>query len=359
MVASSKARMLSPREMQDFIRDNKDEIDEIKAPYKMHEGYRVIEVAKQKMAKGSVGEIAWYKDIILSALKGIGIKGGLSKRKKATPYERRMGTLALYAIGINMAAIDGDSQISLDGITTLEQRKHIEICNRLISGANSIRGDSIGEPSTTADKFYDLIDKTREDLSRQGLQPQPDDSYDPTDFRLGEKVDLQYRKVPILLSFEGAIKQYLRKEKIFGTDADKLVRAFKSVMESHDYKKNKPLLAGENSVAKRSVLFSLYQDESLRALFEEKEVADKEISGLVLMIPGSVKSSKLKSRSKFTVQKMLTAVHPDKTKFDPFTYDAAKIMQIIEELVLLITQSANIEIKTFLDRHGALTLASS
>ncbi|MBY0462674.1 MAG: hypothetical protein K2Q34_05800 [Alphaproteobacteria bacterium] len=350
--------MLSPREMQDFIRDNKDEIDEIKAPYKMHEGYRVIEVAKQKMVKGSVGEIARYKDIILSALKGIGIKGGLSKRKKATPYERRMGILALYAIGINIDEVSEDSQISLDGITTPEQRKHIEICNRLISGANSIRGDSIGEPSTEADKFYGLIDKTRVALSRQSF-PLPDDSYDSADFRLGEKADLQYRKVPILLSFEGATKQYLRKEKVFKTDADKLVMAFKVIMESHDYKKNKPLLAGDNLVAKRSVLFSLYQDESLRALFEEKEVADKEISGLVLMIPGSVKSSKLKSRSKFTVQKMLTAVHPDKTKFDPFTYDATKIMQIIEELVLLITQSANIEIKTFLDRHGALSLASS
>eukprot|EP01037_Dinobryon_pediforme_P014808 gene14808-14942_t len=101
----SHARFLSETEMQSFIEAHKKEITNALPGANAHKGYRVIAVAHEMMqanffdAPHKPKVAAYYSNVILSALKGIGV-GGLSSKNKASFKEKSCALMALYEDGI-------------------------------------------------------------------------------------------------------------------------------------------------------------------------------------------------------------------------------------------------------------------
>jgi predicted RND superfamily exporter protein len=77
LISSVQARLLSESEMTDFIDNNEENISHLQKQYGIHKGYSVIEVAKQEIIKRTTSKEyrEKCKDIIFSALNGIGLGG--------------------------------------------------------------------------------------------------------------------------------------------------------------------------------------------------------------------------------------------------------------------------------------------
>ena len=125
----SHARFLSETEMQSFIEAHKKEITNALPGANAHKGYRVIAVAHEMMqanffdAPHKPKVAAYYSNVILSALKGIGV-GGLSSKNKASFKEKSCALMALYVIGYSLK-----DRFAFDEMGTPQERAYFQKCN--------------------------------------------------------------------------------------------------------------------------------------------------------------------------------------------------------------------------------------
>jgi len=292
LIPSLQAYIYNERQMGVFIRENQAEIDSIRAKYKVHRGYAVLEVAKQKILS-DFESFGHYQNVILSALKGVGV-GGLSKTKKANPFERRIGYLALYTIGINTERVTDNFQISELNKPTDAQRRHVDVCNELIRQSNSMRTDFVrlgrNQIPPASRRFAELIDQTRVNLSKQNLQPKVNKIYKAEDFNKEGELDKKYRKLPIKLSLDETITILLKDKEIERVSLVNIIKDF-DLMEKVDfYILNKELIDKGVSVrnewgelprgpfltekdikkAKAAILAAMYGQEYLKSLLDIK-----------------------------------------------------------------------------------------
>lgn len=361
LIPSLHARILNEREMRIFIGDNRNEIDHIRTTYKVHKGYAVIEVAKQKILS-DFESFGYYKDVILSTLTGAGV-GGLSTTKKANPFERRIGYLALYAIGINAEAVTHHLQIPHLDMPTDAQRRHVDICNELIRQSNSIRSDSVrlglDETPAGSRRFAELIEQTRISLSKQNFQPKTNKVYKVEDFKKEGELDKKYRKLPIKLSFAQTADERLRDTTLCGQPAANIFKSFREVIESKAYKDLKKFLDGgvrrpmtvmdeekgeyitvgcvvtESDIKgmKAGILNAMYQNRVLQSLFEMK---------------GQYR--RLKSTVRAQTLRLMKKIHDDKLD-TLFKYDE-DLVRIGNELNEILAECKEVSIST--DWRGKL-----
>ncbi len=193
-ITSVHAGLLTESDMKKFMEDNKESIADLQAIHGIHKGYCVVRLAEQKMAEINISEQNFikYKNVILSALSGIGF-GGISKTKKASSKECYLASMALYTIGINCEKLTQDSMVPYtDGMLTTH-KQHVEACNDLIVLANKIRGNKVlneNHPSQEARIFANYINKLSEQCNNGFIQEY--ESYKANDFDIAGKVAQQH-----------------------------------------------------------------------------------------------------------------------------------------------------------------------
>lgn len=365
LMTSLQASLLSAADVEDFIGNHEERISVIQRDYKVHRGYGIIEIAKQEMIKATADRVDYYRDVILSVLKGIGIKGGLSKTKKANPYERRMGYLALYAIGINIDTVTADSRLSHVDKATPAQRIHIDRCNELIQNSNSIRRDPVNFTAVFPEasrRFADLIEKTRLDLNGQNHQPKPSKAFKAADFALGGELDIKYRRLPVKLSFEHSLRKTLNGEKIFDQSAVRIFQDFKKVFTSKAYKEAKALIDGGErmpmtvwdgcrTITTACVAFQDIVSAKVMIL----DSMSNESSLLLGLFDINNQRKQLKRRVKNRTLQLMKEIHVDKLALDKhFEYDL-DLVRLGNELNEILGQCKGISISR--DYRGRLTYA--
>lgn len=337
LICSLEARLLTPLEMKIFINDRQGDVNLVAKKYKVHPNYAAIEVAKQEMLKKSVEDISYYKRVILSAFQGIGSKSGLSKTKKANPFERRIGYLALYAIGVNLDKLTDDSLVPNLTMATLEQIKHISKVNGVIRLAFQLRSDlkklrSNGS-SNAAREIAGLVEETRVSLSKQSSQPKPSKAYPVAAFMKDGELDKKYRLLDLKLSFDETVDKLLAGKKLFDTPAADVLKAFKAMSDTQDYKGFKKIIS-DGVRLPMDVWDEFGKKVTVGKMVTERDLIDAKGEILALMshkenlqclLDNSlVKSSRrywrLKPKVRTHTRRLMLIIHVDKLD-DSFEYD--------------------------------------
>ncbi len=354
LISSVQARLLSESEMTDFIDNNEENISHLQKQYGIHKGYSVIEVAKQEIIKRTTSKEyrEKCKDIIFSALNGIGL-GGVDETKKANPAECRFAYLALYTIGINAQKLDANTLLPyIDGASDV-LAQHREACNDIIKLAHAIRIPVAGgrnDPSILSVRIADLINgKTNEWNNTNLLKLKIYKSGDfllPTG-ELAKKYLFDKTSLPkVPLGFDESVDRLLGNKTILSN-----VKAANIIKEFNALQKERAFQEMESNL----------KYEGTNLTIEDKDYAKKAIFGFFLedksvtlgkLLTVTYDRASLRPGVSKELKRLHIFAHPDKASEESFIYDS-NIPTVLTSLTAIIDECKDFTISVAAATYSA------